>query len=138
MIGTIYSGGAVPLHSHADVESFYILSGSVQVWREREGDQWTEVIEGQFVHVPGNAKHAFRNPSKEPVREIIITTPRLGRFFESAGRPISAGSAIPSPTAADVERFLRISAEYGYWNASPEENTRIGINVQELIRETSK
>jgi len=55
MIGTIDSGGVVPFHSHADVESFYVLSGSVQVWRDQGADSpWTAVPQGQFVHVPGN------------------------------------------------------------------------------------
>jgi len=37
MLGTIPPGVSVPLHSHADVESFYVLSGSVQVLSQ-QGD----------------------------------------------------------------------------------------------------
>jgi hypothetical protein len=44
MIGTIPPGVSVPLHSHPDVESFFTLSGTVQVLFQR-GDQleWIDV-----------------------------------------------------------------------------------------------
>jgi quercetin dioxygenase-like cupin family protein len=50
MIGTIPPGLSVPLHSHLDVESFFALSGTVQVLLEK-GDQleWLKVKPGEFV-----------------------------------------------------------------------------------------
>jgi quercetin dioxygenase-like cupin family protein len=69
MLGTIPRGGSVPIHSHADVESFYVLSGAVQVLSQR-GDrfEWLDVKPGEFVQVPRNAKHAFRNQSSDFLR----------------------------------------------------------------------
>ena len=29
----------------------------------------------------------------------------------------------------DIARFLKVSEKYGYWNASPEENRRVGLPV---------
>jgi len=66
--------------------------------------------------------------------ELIVTTPRRGRFFRQAGRPFTTGSPVPPPTTADLERFLRIATEYGYWNATPEENAAVGIDVQRVMR----
>lgn len=128
MIGVIPPGVSIPLHSHADVESFYVLAGSVQVYSQR-GDtfEWLEAETGQFVHVPGNAKHAFQNTSGEPVVQMITTTPKMARFFQEIGRPATAGMRLPPPEPGDLERFARIAAEYGYWNAAPEENAAIGL-----------
>ena len=82
MIGTIPPGMFVPLHSHADVESFYLLSGSVQVLSDQSDMlEWLNVKSGEFVQVPSNAKHAFRNTSTEPIVQLITTTPRIGKFF---------------------------------------------------------
>jgi hypothetical protein len=33
----------------------------------------------------------------------------------------------PSPDV--VERFLRTSERYGYWNATPEENAAVGVEL---------
>jgi hypothetical protein len=49
----------------------------------------------------------------------------LGQFFQEVGRPVT-GSHIPV-TSEDLERFAAISARYGYWNATPEENRAFGI-----------
>jgi hypothetical protein len=49
----------------------------------------------------------------------------MGRFFQEVGRPVTG---TPQPvTAEDLARFLSVSATYGYWNATPEENAAIGI-----------
>jgi quercetin dioxygenase-like cupin family protein len=130
MIGIIPPGGSVPLHSHADVESFYLLSGSVQVLSEQSDHfQWLDVKPGDFVQVPGNAKHAFRNTSAEPTVQLITTTPKLARFFQEIGRPVKPGVPSSPPTPADTERFLQVAARYQYWNGSPAENAAIGIHL---------
>jgi mannose-6-phosphate isomerase-like protein (cupin superfamily) len=130
MIGTIPAGVCVPLHSHADVESFFVLSGAVQVLIERGGGfAWLDVKQGDFVHVPGSAKHAFRNTSGEPVAQLITTTPRLGRFFQETGKPVSAGASPSPPTPDDLRRFAEVAARYGHWLGSPAENAAIGITL---------
>jgi quercetin dioxygenase-like cupin family protein len=129
MLGTIPAGGSVPLHSHADVESFYILSGTVKVlWQRDERPEWREATRGDFVHIPGGAKHAFRNVLSEPVVQLITTTPRLGRFFREIGRPVSPGVVLPPPTPEELRRFARVSGEYGHWLGSPEENAAVGLS----------
>jgi quercetin dioxygenase-like cupin family protein len=125
--GTIPPGGCVPLHSHPDPEGFFVLSGAVQVLAERgDGLQWLDVVEGDFIDIPGGAKHAFRNASGGPVVQLITTTSPLGRFFQEIGRPVT-GVPMPPPTPHDIERFTRAAARYGYWLGSPEENAAAGI-----------
>jgi hypothetical protein len=120
----------VPLHSHPDAESFFVLSGAVQVLVERGTRlEWLDVRQGDFVHVPGGAKHAFRNTSGGPVVQLIATTPRLGRFFQETGKPVSAGVSPSPPTPDDLRRFAEVAARYGHWMGSPEENAAVGITL---------
>jgi hypothetical protein len=61
------------------------------------------------------------------VVNLIITTKRLGRFFQEVGRPATDA---PQPvTPEELARFAAICAKYGYWNATPEENAAVGIRV---------
>jgi quercetin dioxygenase-like cupin family protein len=125
--GTIPPGGFVPLHSHSDTEDFLIISGSMEGLRhDTEGYKWIGAKAGDYIHVPGGEKHAWRNVSGEPGVSLIITTKRLGQFFQEAGRP--ATGAPQSVTPEDLGRFAAISAGYGYWNATPEENEAVGIH----------
>jgi quercetin dioxygenase-like cupin family protein len=130
MRGTIPPGVSVPLHSHADFESFFRISGAVQVLAQRnDGFEWLDVKKGDFVHIPGNAKHAFRNTSNEPVVQLISTTPALGRFFQEIGRPIVAGVPTRAPTPDELQQFASIAASYHYWLGSPAENAAVGISM---------
>jgi uncharacterized RmlC-like cupin family protein len=126
--GTIPASGAVPLHSHQDVEDFYVISG--EVLAVRQGAHGYEAIAcktGDYVRVPSGAPHGWRNVSSEPVVTLIVTTPTLGKFFLETGRPIEQASQ--PPTSDDFARLANVSAKYGYWNASPEENAAVGIRL---------
>jgi quercetin dioxygenase-like cupin family protein len=128
--GVIPPGVSVPLHSHADPESFFVASGSAQIlFGEDNHLQWVNVAAGDFVHIPGGMKHAHRNPSAEPVVEILTTTPRIGRFFQEVGRVIEPGIPPRPPTREEIERFQQAAARYGHWMASPAENAAFGITV---------
>jgi quercetin dioxygenase-like cupin family protein len=130
MKGTIPSGSSTPLHSHPDIESFFLVSGSVQVLSQRrEKFEWQDVRPGEFVHVPSNAKHAFRNISGQPVVQLITTTPKLGRFLQEVGRPITPGAPLPPPTPDDLQHFVSVAAKYNYWLGNRAENAAIGIDV---------
>lgn len=126
--GVLPAGTSVPLHSHPDDESFFVLSGAVDVLVHREGaNSWAEVKSGQFVHIPGSCKHAFRNRSAMPVVQLITTTARLGKFFLEIGRPVTEVSGPPSREA--LEKFVRTAARYGHWLGSPAENAAVGIRL---------
>ena len=129
MKGTIPSGVSVPLHSHADAESFYVLSGEAQALVETEvGLQWQTLRPGDFIHIPGGTKHAWRNVSGEPMAALITCTAKLGRALREMGQLTSeGGKRIPTP--ADVQRLIEISERYGYWLGSREENAAVGIEL---------
>ena len=129
MRGTIPSGVSVPLHSHGDAESFYALSGEAQALVETEvGLQWQTLRPGDFIHIPGGTKHAWRNVSGEPMAALITCTTKLGRALREMGQLTSeGGKRIPTP--ADVQRLIEISERYGYWLGSREENAAVGIEL---------
>jgi mannose-6-phosphate isomerase-like protein (cupin superfamily) len=134
MLGRIPPGVCVPLHSHPDPETFFILSGSIEalVW-PREGPAWVPVRSGDVFHVPEGARHAFRNPSRVPVRMLVVSTPKLGRFFREIGRPLDPQEPPAWPPARErVAHLLGVARRYGYWNATAEENARVGLSLPSL------
>lgn len=129
--GVIPPGVSVPLHSHADPETYFPVSGEADALAERAGElNWVRIRPGDVFHVPGNAKHAFRNLSAEPAVMFIITTPRIGRFFEEVGTPVPLQGQPPGPPSPEaVRHFLATAQRYGYWNATPEENALVGLSL---------
>jgi quercetin dioxygenase-like cupin family protein len=128
--GTIPPGGSVPIHSHQAMEGFYVLSGHVEVLSEKhEKTNWILAGPGDFIEVPGGAKHGFRNTSQHPVVQLITTTSKLGRFFQEIGRPIPRAGSLNPPSPDQLQHFASISERYGYWLATPEENAAAGISL---------
>ena len=130
--GVIPPGVSVPLHSHPDTEDFIVISGEGQALRQGTGGyEWIELKAGDHVHVPGNAPHAWRNTAGAPFVSFIITTPKLGKFFQEVGRPIKSTDqpVTPEDIADFVARFQSVAGKFGYWNGTPEENAAVGINL---------
>ena len=130
MKGTIPPGICVPLHSHAGIEAFFVLSGDLEVLTEEGGKaRWITAGPGDFIEVPSEAKHGFRNRSSDPAVQLITATSRLGRFFQEVGRSITLGERVSSPSPNEIQRFLKTAERYGYWLATPEENAAVGISL---------
>ena len=126
--GTIPSGVVIPLHSHDVIEIFFVLSGNIEVLIEAGGKmQWVEASAGDLIEIPGNAKHAFRNRSQNPVLNLLFTTSKHGRYFQEIGRPLASVESVRPP--GEIQHLLTTAQRYGYWFASPEENASVGITL---------
>lgn len=125
MKGEVPPGVIVPLHSHADHETFFVLSGELEAY---SGESWKIVRTGDTVDLPGNMKHAWRNSSNETVKLLIATTVKLGEFFNEIGRPVDSVRPGP-PEPAVLQNFIEKSLAYGYWIGTPEDNAVIGIKL---------
>ncbi|HEX6521855.1 MAG TPA: cupin domain-containing protein [Streptosporangiaceae bacterium] len=126
MRGVIQAGITVPMHSHDDAEDFYILAGTQEVLTQHpEGLEWTHAHAGDYIRVPPGTMHAHRNVSDGPAVDLIITTAKMGRFFQEIGRP--ATGAPPEPER--VAEFVEASIRYGYTLATPEQNAAVGIEL---------
>lgn len=67
-----------PPHLHEQMtESFYILDGSIDVLRDRE---WIRAHRGDFLLIPPQTVHAYRNVTDEPARFLVLG-PGHDRFF---------------------------------------------------------
>ena len=133
MLGTIPPDGIVPLHSHADHETFLLISGELEGLVEEDGGyRWLRIEPGGMFHVPGGARHAFRNRTRVPAIAYVISTPQMARFFLEIGRIVADGSESPPVTAEAAQRFQETARRYGYWNATPEENAEVGVTLPPL------
>ena len=74
-------GGADPHFHRTIAESFYVLSGTVQIF---DGRDWVPSSSGDFVHVPPGGVHGFRNRSGAPATMLIHFAPGAPRegYFE--------------------------------------------------------
>lgn len=74
-------GGAQP-HFHRTIsESFFILSGAIELY---DGSSWRESGPGDFAYVPEGGVHGFRNESGAPASLLILFAPGAPReaYFE--------------------------------------------------------
>lgn len=125
MKGEVGSGVFVPIHSHEDRETFFVLSGEIEAWVE---DKWTVFRVGDTLDIPSNQKHAWRNTSSENVTLLIASTVKMGGFFNEVGRP--ADSVPPGhPEPAALQHFVEVALSYGYWLGSPDDNATIGLSL---------
>jgi quercetin dioxygenase-like cupin family protein len=126
--GVIPPGVAVPLHSHPDTETFFVISGEVVALQQSaEGYASSVARAGDYIHVPAGARHGWRNISSAPVIALVTTTARLGRFFQETGRKVT-GAPLPV-TPQDLAHFRAVADRYGHWHSTPEETAAVGIRL---------
>ena len=66
-------GGGPPAHHHDTYdEAFYLVSGAMEFCVD---GVTAEVPAGSMAWVPRGAVHAFRNPSAQTARMLVVTTP---------------------------------------------------------------
>jgi uncharacterized RmlC-like cupin family protein len=136
MRGTVLPDTIIPLHSHGDPETFIQISGEFEGLSESaEGFAWTPIRPGDVFHVPASAKHAFRNRNAEPAVSVIVTTCRLGSFLRSVG---IADATTQAPSPERLQHFLATAVAFGYWNASPEENARVGLHLPPMPQDDAR
>ena len=111
----------MPMHSHADRETFYVMSGNPEAFR---GDHWQMLSPGDTFDAQDGIRHAWRNPSETSVSMLCVTTMRMARFLRDIA--VDDGAADPQ---AGAQRFLKLAREHGYWLASGEENAAIGLDI---------
>src|SRR5262249_25760855 len=109
---TLPAGVVVPLHSHADRETFYVISGTMEALRV---DRWETLGPGDVFDVRDGTKHAWRNSSQGTATMLCVTTTKLAKFLQD----ISATQDDISTPDEHARRFFRLVRANGYWLASP-------------------
>jgi quercetin dioxygenase-like cupin family protein len=124
LLATMDPGVAVPLHRHADRETFYVLEGAVEGYK---GDSWSNLGAGGILDIAPNELHAWRNSATSQAKMLIITTEKMASFFKEIGRP---GVTTPTPpTPEELHMLLEAADRFGYWMASPSENEAVGLKM---------
>ena len=70
-------------------------------------------------------RHASRNSGERTADIVLATNNRFARFLSEAGRSVTFDAPFVPPSTDDIERILRVSEAYGYWNASPAESASL-------------
>ena len=110
-------GAGVPLHQHAEQETFYLAEGEAEFARiGREGITWYRVTLGDTVNVPGWAMHGFRNTGAVSARILLTCSAGLEAFFTEIGVALVPGGSQPSvpPSQADIERVVSAAMRHGH------------------------
>jgi hypothetical protein len=89
---------------------------------------------GDFVHIPSLIKHGMKNGSAGDTWALLVTTERIGRFFENIGEPIVNLTQVPAPSPERLRRFVAAARQYGFWLGSPEDNAAAGLLMVESVR----
>lgn len=92
--------GPAPHFHRTMAESFFVLVGNVRIY---DGEQWIDAEPGDFVHVPPEGIHGFRNESGVPASMLIHFAPGAPRegYFEGMARWAADGR----PSKADTDAF---------------------------------
>jgi quercetin dioxygenase-like cupin family protein len=109
--GWFPAGVRVPPHRHGRYsEHLYALGGEFTVWA---GDRKSVLRPGDDLAIPAGTAHTLTVTGDEPGRALVFTLPTgFARLIIEAGTPAETGEA-PTPTAADMDLLLRLSAELG-------------------------
>ena len=134
--GTMPPGIIVPLHSHPEPEVIFVLEGSLEVFRANQGNGngWTTASAGEVVAIPGDVRHALRNTSSRPAITVLVTKSDLYKFFREVAKPVDPNRRPAPPTPDVVRELFAVSARYGFWMGSPEENAAIGLELETAPR----
>jgi quercetin dioxygenase-like cupin family protein len=113
MEALVPTGGGPPLHIHTNEnETFYVLEGQCTF---QLGDETIVAGPGDFVNIPRQAVHCFRNDGADPVRMILTFTPAgIEKFFEETLEPaVDPTQPPPDNSAVVAARYAAVAPRYG-------------------------
>lgn len=65
----ILPGGSVAVQSHLEEHAIYVLEGECNILL---GEEWVNVAQGSFLHIPSELTHSFSNESQSSVDILIL------------------------------------------------------------------
>ena len=103
-----HSGGAAPHFHRTMSESFFVISGHIELY---DGQEWVAAGPGDFGYVPEGGIHGFRNDSDEPASMLILFAPGAPRedYFETTAK-LAAGLVL-----SDEEKAAFYLRHDTYW-----------------------
>lgn len=105
------SAGPPPHLHHLEEEQLYVLEGQLTF---SVGDQSFQLTTGDFVHIPRETVHSFKNGPTSSRLLATFSPAGIEGFFRAAGEPVKDRFASPPPvTEATIARLL--AAESSGW-----------------------
>lgn len=117
-------GGGPPPHVHTrEDESFYIVSGSLEILL---GDKTYQARRGDFVYVPRGTVHRFKNVGSDMAVQLVTFVPAgMERFFQEVFPEAKDRNAAPPPVTEDLIRRMNEAApKYGLEFVPPPDTPR--------------
>jgi len=115
-------GGGPPPHVHSrEDESFYIVSGSLEI---RLGDKTYQAKRGDFVYIPRGTVHSFKNVGGDTAVQLVTFVPAgVEGFFEEVFPKVTDRTAAPPPVTEELIRRMNEAApKYGMKFVPPPDN----------------
>jgi quercetin dioxygenase-like cupin family protein len=115
-------GGGPPPHVHSrEDESFYVVSGSLEI---RLGDKTYQAKRGDFVYIPRGTVHSFKNVGGDTAVQLVTFVPAgVEGFFEEVFPKVTDRTAAPPPVTEELIRRMNEAApKYGMKFVPPPDN----------------
>jgi quercetin dioxygenase-like cupin family protein len=107
---TLEPGEEVPVHSHTSAESFYVLSGSADFYRIRDGrEDWILCEAGDVMILPPNSFHGFRNCGPSRCRLLGISTVAHQTFFDAVAEADRKNSFASMSASESMKTIAQIA-----------------------------
>jgi mannose-6-phosphate isomerase-like protein (cupin superfamily) len=107
-----FPGNGPPAHvHHNEDECFYVVEGAFSVIL---GDRAFDIADGDFVRIPKETSHAYKNVGAIPGRILVILSPGgLERLWAELGQPgtLNERPRIDDPSV--LNRLLALAPSYG-------------------------
>ena len=105
-------GGPPPhVHSRED-ESFYVVSGSLEILL---GEETHQAKRGDFVYIPRGTVHRFKNVGSDTAVQLVTFVPAgMEKFFQEVFPEAKDRSAAPPPVTEElIRRMTEAAPKYG-------------------------
>lgn len=116
-------GGPPPhVHSRED-ESFYVVSGSLEILL---GDKTYQAKRGDFVFVPRGTVHRFKNVGDDSAVQLVTFVPAgMEKFFQEVFPEAKDRSAAPPPVTEElIRRMTEAAPKYGLEIVPPPDSAK--------------
>ena len=115
------TGGGPPPHIHSrEDESFYVVSGSLEILL---GDSTHQAKAGDFVFIPRGTVHRFKNVGGTTALQLVTFVPAgMERYFREVFPPVTDPKAVPPPITDElIQKLHEVAPKYGLeFPAAPE------------------
>jgi quercetin dioxygenase-like cupin family protein len=115
-------GGGPPPHVHSrEDESFYVVSGSMEILL---GDKTYQAKRGDFVYIPRGTVHSFKNVGGDMAVQLVTFVPAgMEGFFQEVFPEVTDRAVEPTPITEElIRRFNEAAPKYGVEFVLPLDN----------------